>query len=176
MGAEGVVRPVATNVEFMRTIIAETFERFLHFGGDAALAAKLRAIVEARFDAVVPFSAGPVFAHDDVHTNNVLVVRDADGRLKLSGLIDFGNVRAADPIYDLAKCIFCSVHQAPSCAAPMLEGLCAARSSILIRSGALAYYTLIHRMMMWWWLRHIGEIAADEPHEIIDRLRETADA
>lgn len=170
--AEGVVRPTASHVEYMRAIIAETFERFAHFGGAAALAEKLRMIVEARFDAVVPFSTGPVFAHDDVHPNNVLVVRDAEGRLTLSGLIDFGNVRAADAIYDLAKCIFCSEHQAPGCGAAMLEGYGAIDHPD--PAGALRYYTLLHRMMMWWWLRHIGEIAADEPHGLIDDLRAMA--
>jgi Ser/Thr protein kinase RdoA (MazF antagonist) len=174
LGPEGVVRPVATNVEFMRAMIAETFERFAHFGGDAAMAEKLRRIMDAQFDAVVPFSKGAVFAHDDVHTNNVLVVRDASGRLAISGLIDFGNVRAADAVYDLAKCIFISQHQAPACRAPMLEGYGVIEHPD--PEGALAYYTLLHRMMMWWWLRHIGEIAADEPHDIIDRLRETAAA
>jgi len=174
VGARGVVAPVATNVDFMRAIITETFERFLHFGGDAALAEKLRRIVDARFDAVVPFSGGPVFAHDDVHPNNVLVVRDAEGRLELSGLIDFGNARAADAIYDLAKCIFCTAHHAPACRAPMLEGYGAIDHPD--PEAALAYYTTVHRMMMWWWLRHIGEIAAGEPNEIIDRLRETAAA
>jgi Ser/Thr protein kinase RdoA (MazF antagonist) len=174
LSAEGVMRPTASPVEYMRAIIAETFERFLHFGGDAALAQKLRAIVAARFDAVVPFSTGPVFAHDDVHPNNVLVMRDADGRLTLSGLIDFGNVRAADAIYDLAKCIFCSEHQAPGCGAAMLDGYGAIDHPD--PAGALQYYTLLHRMMMWWWLRHIGEIAADEPHGLIDDLRAMAGA
>ena len=172
VGAQGVIAPVATNAEFLRGTIAQTFERFVHFGGDAAMADRLRRIVESRFDAVVPFSAGPVFAHDDLHPNNVLVVRDGAGRLTLSGLIDFGNVRAADPIYDLAKCVFCSEHTAPGCGAPMLEGYGAVEHPD--PQGALDYYTLLHRMMMWWWLRHIGVIAADEPHEILDRLRETA--
>jgi Ser/Thr protein kinase RdoA (MazF antagonist) len=174
IGAKGVTRPLATNAEFMRAIIGETFERFLHFGGDVALAAKLRRFLEARFDAVVPFSEGPVFAHDDVHPNNVLVMREADGRLRLSGLIDFGNVRAADAVYDLAKCIFCTVHHAPGARGPMLKGY--GPIDHPDPEAALAYYAVIHRMMMWWWLRHIGEVGADEPHEIIDRLRETAAA
>ncbi|MBL6853477.1 MAG: aminoglycoside phosphotransferase family protein [Alphaproteobacteria bacterium] len=172
VGAQGVTRPLATNVEFLRAIIAETFERFVHFGGDKAMTRELRRIADARFDAVVPFSKGPVFAHDDVHPNNVLVVREAGGRLKISGLIDFGNARAADAVYDLAKCIFISQHQAPDCRRPMLEGYGAIDHPD--PESALAYYTIVHRMSMWWWLRHIGELAADEPHEIIDRLRETA--
>jgi len=174
VGPQGVIASVASNVEFMRATFADTFKRFVHFGGGAELAAKLRTIVDARFNAIVPHSAGAVFAHDDVHTNNVLVTRNVDGRVKISGLIDFGNARAADPIYDLAKCIFCTVHQAPAAAAPMLEGYGAIDHPD--PAGALAYYTILHRMMMWWWLRHIGEIAADEPHEILDALHETADA
>lgn len=146
VGPEGVVQPVETNVEFMRMMIPEAFERFVQAGGDPVLAQKLRAIVDSRFDAVVPFSTGPVFAHDDIHPDNVLVERDADGRLRLSGLIDFGNIRAADAISDLAKCIFNTVHMAPGARAPMLEGY--GPIDHPDPEGALAYYTLLHRMTM----------------------------
>ncbi len=174
LGASGVIAPVETNAEFVRAIAAETFDRFRHFGGDEALARQLERIVDDRFDAIAPHSSGAVFAHDDVHPGNVLAARGADGRLAITGLIDFGNVRAADAVYDLAKCIFCSVHQAPDCRAPMLEGYGAIDHPD--PEGALRLYTLLHRAMMWWWLRHIGEVAADEPHGLLDDLRAMADA
>lgn len=173
MSADGIVAPVATNTEFVRNIIADTFEKFLHYGGEAALARRLRQIVEERFDDIVPHSTGPVFAHDDFQPGNVLAATTADGSLSLSGLIDFGNARATDPVFDLAKCLFCSAHEAPG-------------SPTLIREGygpidhpdpeaALWYYTLLHRMIMWWWLRHIGVIPApDAPSGLLDDLRSMA--
>ncbi|KKB11575.1 hypothetical protein VE25_12020, partial [Devosia geojensis] len=82
----------------------------------------MRRIVEERFDDIVPHSTGPVFAHDDLQPGNVLAARTPDGSLTRSGLIDFGNARAADPVFDLAKCLFCSRHEAPDSPALILEG------------------------------------------------------
>ncbi len=156
--AAGVVTPAASNAEFLRTMFAESFDKFRHYGGDGALADRLAGIVAARFDAAV-HSKGPVFAHDDVHPGNVLAQRGADGRLRLSGLIDFGNARAADAVYDLAKCLFISEHMAPGCGAAMREGY--GPIDHPDPDGALWFYTLLHRMMMWWWLRSTGA-KADE--------------
>jgi Ser/Thr protein kinase RdoA (MazF antagonist) len=173
IGASGISRPVQTNAEFLRAIIADAFERFRDFGGDAVLARRLRVIVEDRFEDIVTHSAGPVFAHDDLHPGNVLVTKTADGTLALSGLIDFGNARAADAIFDLAKCLMCSMHQAPNCRKPMLEGYGAIDHPD--PEAALWYYTLLHRVIMWWWLRHIGVIpTANAPSGLIDDLQAMA--
>ncbi|MGK9232464.1 aminoglycoside phosphotransferase family protein [Inquilinus limosus] len=173
IGASGIKKPVGTNAEFLRPIIADAFERFRYFGGDAALAGRLRQIVEDRFDEIVPHSTGPVFAHDDLHPGNILVTQAADGTLTLSGLIDFGNARAADAVFDLAKSLFCSMHQAPDCREPILEGYGAIDHPG--PEAALWYYTLLHRMMMWGWLRRIGVIpTAGTPSGLIDDLQAMA--
>ncbi|UXN74727.1 phosphotransferase [Devosia sp. A8/3-2] len=91
--AQGIVDPLASNADFVRRMIEHSFERFAVMGGDPAVARRLREIVEARFVVIVPHSKGAVFAHDDLHPNNVLAVEDARGKLVLSGLIDFGNAR-----------------------------------------------------------------------------------
>jgi aminoglycoside phosphotransferase (APT) family kinase protein len=171
VGAKGVIKPLATNTEFVRTVAEDTFRRFREYGGDADLTRRLEKIFEERFE-LVAHSSGAVFAHDDVHPGNVLVARDAQGRLRLTGLIDFGNARAADSVYDLAKSIFCSEHQAPGCSDTMREGYGAIDHPD--PEGALWLYTLLHRAMMWWWLRHIGDVTADEPHGLIDSLHEMA--
>ena len=173
--ADGVRAPVATNAEFLRALIVDAFERFRHFGGNELLATQLRRILDSRFDQVVTQSAGPVFAHDDLHPGNVLVTEAADGTLALSGLIDFGNAHAADAVHDLAKCLFCAMHEAPNCRMPMLEGYGAIGHPD--PEGALWYYTLLHRVIMWWWLRHVGIIATtDAPSGLIDDLREMAES
>jgi len=173
--AHGLADPVGSNAKFLRAVIDRTFERFGHFGGDPVLTESLRAIVEMRFDDVVTHSAGPVFAHDDLQPGNVLVTPAADGTLHVSGLIDFGNAHATDAVYDLAKCLFCSLHHAPDCRTPFMEGYGTVDHPD--PAGAIAYYTLLHRMMMWWWLRHIGAIAKpDEPSDLIDDLRVMAAA
>ncbi|HEV7275136.1 MAG TPA: aminoglycoside phosphotransferase family protein [Devosiaceae bacterium] len=173
MDDSGIVAPAHTNVDFLRRIIGDAFERFQHFGGDAALAERLRAVVAGRFDEIAMHTAGPVFAHNDLHPGNVLVTQTADGSLVLSGVIDFGNAHAADAVFDLAKALFCSMHQAPNCRAPMLEGYGAIDHPD--PEGALWYYTLLHRMIMWAWLRQVEAIpAAETPSGLIDDLQEMA--
>jgi aminoglycoside phosphotransferase (APT) family kinase protein len=131
----------------------------------------LQSLAESQFDAIVPHSMGAVFAHDDLHPNNVLAVERPDGQLELSGLIDFGNAQAADAVFDLAKCLFCSAHEAPGCRGPMLEGY--GPIDHPDPTGALRYYTLLHRVIMWWWLRHVGVIPSpDAPSDLIDDLWE----
>ena len=115
---------------------------------------------------------GALFAHDDLHPNNVLAV-ETDGKLSLSGLIDFGNAHAADPVSDLAKCLFCCEHDAPGSTQHILAGYGPIDHPAPER--ALAFYTLLHRIIMWWWLRHIGVISApDAPSDIMDDLRRLA--
>jgi aminoglycoside phosphotransferase (APT) family kinase protein len=169
--AHGIVEPVATNGAFVRSFAAYSLGRFRHHDGDGALADRLAAVLDARFDAATQ-SAGPVLTHDDLHPNNVLAARDAQGRLRLTGLIDFGNARAADPIFDLAKALFCSEHDAPGATGPMLEGYGTINHPD--PQGALWLYTLIHRVTMWWWLRYIGVIPDGEQHALIADLREMA--
>ncbi|HEY4940501.1 MAG TPA: aminoglycoside phosphotransferase family protein [Rhizomicrobium sp.] len=153
IGARGIVKPYPTNADYMRAMFAEHFRKFRDFGGDAALTARLERAAAERFD-LVTHGKGPVFGHDDIHPGNVLAGRDANGRLRLTGLIDFGNARAVDGLSDLAKAIFCSAHQDPRSAAAIREGY-----GVLDHpdpDGALWLYTLLHRVTMWWWIRHVG--------------------
>lgn len=164
----------ASNVEYMHGYVDYVFPRFLEYGGDAVLAGKLRAIVERDFDAVVPESGPPVFAHSDLQPHNILVV-ERDGELNLSGLIDYGNVRADSAPMDLAKAIFCSEHDAPGSRAAILDGY--GPVDYPRPEQALAFYTILHRLTMWYWLRHIGILpSVDAPNDIIPALELTAAA
>lgn len=171
-GTDRIERPVATNGAYMRQVAAHAFDRFRHYGGDPALTARLAAIVAAGRD-VFEHSAGPVFAHDDLHPNNVLAQRDPSGQLRISGIVDFGNARAADAVFDLAKTLFICAHDAPGSEAAILAGYGAIDHPD--PGGALRLYTLPHRVVMWWWLRHVGQIGNGEPHELMTALAATAD-
>lgn len=171
--AQGIAAPLPSNAAYMRRLIEHAMTEFVAHGGNGVLAMRLRTILEEGFDAVVPHSKGAVFAHDDLHPNNVLAIEEVDGTLTLSGLIDFGNAQAADPISDLAKCLFCSEHEAPGCTPYILDGY--GPLDHPRPTAALEYYTLIHRVVMWWWLRHIGVIPTpDSPSDIMDKLRQAA--
>lgn len=167
--ANGIVDPTPSNAQFIRRLIEHSFERFAAMGADPSLSRRLRESVEDHFDRVVPYSAGPVLAHDDIYPNNILVLGSETDRLDLSGIIDFGNAKAADALFDLAKCLFCFEHDAPGSTPHILDGY----GAVDHPEPALAfwYYTLLHRVTMWWWLRHVGIIpTADAPSGIIDAL------
>ncbi len=170
-GPDGVIDAKASNADAMRWSFAYTFAQFRKYGADEALAVKLEAIVADRFDAMT-WSAGPVFAHHDFHPNNVLVARDANGALRLSGLIDFGNARAADAVSDLAAAIFFNEHEMPGSGPYILDGY--GPIDHPDPEGALWFYTLHHRLVMWWWLRHVGVIPDGEKHDLIRGLEAMA--
>lgn len=172
--ADGIVDPVSTNTVFVRNRLDGAMTRFRDHGADPELASRLRDIAESDFDAVVPRSRGAVLAHDDLHPNNVLAT-ETNGLLQLSGLIDFGNAHAADAVSDLAKCLFCSEHDAPGSTPYILEGYGPIDHAEPPR--ALAFYTLLHRLTMWSWLRQIGVLPTPEaPIDILDDLKRTTRA
>lgn len=170
-GEGGIVDRKASNAEYVGGIFAHSFDRFRHFGGDAALARQLEVIVAAHAD-VIAESRGAVFAHDDFQPNNVLAIRDETGRLLLTGLIDYGNARASDPTCDLAKALFCSEHDAPGSGAAILEGY--GPIDHPDPGAALCIYLLLHRLVMWWWLRHVGVIQPGERHDLMADLERMA--
>lgn len=170
-GDTGILAPKQTNEQFIDAVIGHAFNAFAEAGGDVELGRRLRAIVDRNFEPIVLHSAGPVFAHSDLHPNNVLATEDADGRLALSGLIDFGNAQAADAVFDLAKCLFCTEHDAPGSTPHILAGY--GPIDHPHPQAALDYYTHLHRLIMWSWLRKIGVLPTpDAPSDIIDALRE----
>jgi aminoglycoside phosphotransferase (APT) family kinase protein len=168
---DGLSDPVPTNTEYMNRRFTYSIGRFRHFGGDEALARKLEAIFASSADLFAE-SRGAVFAHDDFQPHNVLAERGADGRLHLTGLLDFGNARASDPVCDLAKALFCSEHDAPGSSPHILAGYGPIDHSD--PEAALRVYTLVHRVTMWMWLRHVGVIRDGEHNPLIDDLEAMA--
>jgi Ser/Thr protein kinase RdoA (MazF antagonist) len=117
----GIDKPRSTNADYMTVEFEDVFRRFRDLGGDADLGRHLQHLAEGSVDLLAE-SDGPVLCHDDFHQGNVLALRGGTGGLQLSGLIDFGNARAADKLFDLAKALFCSSHEDPRSHQPILEG------------------------------------------------------
>ncbi len=173
LDANGLVDPAPTNEAFITGLWSNLLERFRHYGADPALADRLNCLVVDRLP-LVRHSDGAVFAHDDMQPHNVLAERDGAGRLRLTGLIDFGNARAADPLFDLAKTLFCCEHDAPALRPPSARAT--ARSIILNRklpsgctcssiasrcgTGQVAEVNMV--------LRHVGVVPEGGPkHDLI---------
>ena len=170
--ADGIVDPIVSHSAYISRLWTVVLERFRHFGAERGLADRLDQIVSENLG-LVAHTSGPVFAHDDFQPNNILAERNGAGRLRLTGLIDFGNARAADATFDLAKALFCCEHEAPGSTRPILEGYGPIDHPDPQR--ALWLYTLIHRVVMWYWLRHVGVIADGEQHQLIADLHAMAE-
>ena len=161
--ADGVHNPQTSNADYMEGALRRALRQFRDRSGEAELARRLEAAARTRaplFEACI----GPAFCHDDFQQGNVLAERVDRETLRLSGLIDFGNTRAGDPLMDLAKATFCMGHEDPSSVAPLLEGYGDVDHPDV--EGALWLYTLFHRLEMWNWLTKLGA----EPRDILRDL------
>lgn len=161
-----------TNAAYVRVLADHAFGRFVEYGGDPGLSRALWDIFDRDFAEVVFEADRPVFAHDDLHPGNVLVAGVGE-ELSIAGLVDFGNARASTAIMDLAKTIFVCEHEMPGSGELILAGYGSIDHPNPAK--ALAFYTMLHRVIMWWWLRHIGVLAtADAEVDVMTALRVTA--
>jgi len=155
--ANGIQRPQPTNDDYMRAAFGRAFRQFREQGADESLTRRLEQSVQSRFH-LLQHSAGPVFCHDDLQQGNVLAACDRDGSLQLTGLIDFGNARAGDALFDLEKTLFCCGHEDPQSRKHLLSGYGAIDHPD--PEGALWLYGVFHRVSMWCHLTRWG-LASD---------------
>ena len=89
-----------------------------------------------------------MLCHDDCHYGNVLVARDG-GSWRVSGLCDFENVVAGDPLLDLAKTHCYSPRRSAATLAALAEGYGELRDGW---RETLDLYVLYHWLELWDWL------------------------
>ena len=157
--------------QFMRRLSRLAVTQFRRFGADRRLTRQLRKLL-ASSDRVFAASTGPVFAHDDLHPLNILAGRGEAGQLRLTGLVDFGNARAADPVFDLAKTMLMCDLELPGAGAAIRTGYGTIEHPE--PDEAVRAYMLIHAMLLWGWYRAIGTIAEGQPHEVMTTVLKMA--
>ena len=150
---DGIQRPLPGNDDYMRAAFEQAFRQFREQAGEETLTRRLEEKAQSRFE-LLQYSEGPVFCHDDLQQGNVLAAYGTNGSLQLTGLIDFGNARAADALFDLAKALFCCVHEDPRSREPLLTGY--GEIDHPDPEAALWLYSLFHRVSMWCWLTRHG--------------------
>jgi aminoglycoside phosphotransferase (APT) family kinase protein len=154
IGADGIMTPHVTNRAYITTQFARKLAEFERRGGDAGLA---RAVTAFAADGahLLDACAEPVLCHNDLHAGNVLARVDAAGAPRLTGVVDFENTQAADPLMDIAK------------AAYYLKS--GERDALLSGYGdngrpdvaeTLAYYHVYFVLVLWCWMAEIGNAAA----------------
>jgi Ser/Thr protein kinase RdoA (MazF antagonist) len=137
-----VTSPVATNLEYMRRRV----ERKVRSGPPA-----LREPLEAYFSEHEGAFAGcetAVLCHNDAHDANVLVVDE-----RITGLIDWENAVAADPILDLAKAWAFSDGRNDETLEALMEGYGRLRPDW---REAFDLYVVDHLLELWIWFAQLG--------------------
>jgi len=151
---DGIRRAQPTNDDYMRAAFDQAFRQFREQGGEDSLTRRLEEKALSRFH-LLQHSAGPVFCHDDLQPGNVLARYARNGSVQLTGLLDFGNARAGDAVFDLAKALFCCAHEDPRSREPLLAGY--GEIDHPAPAEALWLYTLFHRVVMWCSLTRAGD-------------------
>ena len=129
IGPNGVWTPHATNRNYMSSQFERKLMEFCERGGDPALAERLRVSIAARRH-LLHGAVVPRLCHYDLHAGNVLVT--ASRAPLLSGIVDFENATAGDPLMDVAKALYYFT--------PLEKP-----QDALKRSGLLAGYGVIER-------------------------------
>ncbi|MDQ3822088.1 MAG: aminoglycoside phosphotransferase family protein [Actinomycetota bacterium] len=160
-----VFEPHRTNLEYMRTQFEKKLARFGERGGDAALRRALERHVAEREELLAGCLCA-VFCHDDCHEANVLVAQDGDDAWRITGIVDFENAVAGDPLLDLAKTHAYSRRRSDRTLAALVDGYGELRDGW---RDALALYELYHSLELWVWFADLGRM--DELPAIADELR-----
>jgi Ser/Thr protein kinase RdoA (MazF antagonist) len=137
-----VTSPVATNLEYMRRRI----ERKVPSGPPDLRDSLARHFAER--EAAFEGCETAVLCHNDAHDANVLV---EDGRI--TGLIDWENAVAADPIFDLAKAWAFSDGRSDETLDALVEGYGPLRSDW---REAFDLYVVDHLLELWVWFHQLG--------------------
>jgi aminoglycoside phosphotransferase (APT) family kinase protein len=155
IGAKRIVTPHPTSRLYLSYQFQNKLKEFVERGGDASLAAKVANHVAAH-DELLDGCEHAVLCHNDLHAGNLLAIR-SDGGVRLTGVVDFENALAGDPLMDLAKAAF---YLKPDDRHALLEGY----GELNRERGAqtLAFYHLLFVLELWCWMARIDNRLALE--------------
>ena len=164
VGKDGVVQPHETNLDYMKYQFAKKLHEFNELGGDIGLRDASERYV-AEHEELLADCPRPAFCHNDCHYGNLLVLPDGHG-WRVSGLLDFENVVAGDPLLDLAKAHCYSRRRSETTLAALADGYGDLRRDW---RASLDIYVLYHWIELWDWLATSGQTEA--LGDIADEIR-----
>lgn len=90
-----------SNIEYMAYEFERKFCEFRRLKGDEPTIKAIEKVFESHKESFVD-SGMACLCHGDYHENNILVAKNGHG-LKVSGVIDFGMIKAANPLFDISR-------------------------------------------------------------------------
>ena len=151
LGVGEIIEPRPTNADYMGSQVEKRLRQFRELGGDGELHRRMVGYVRER-EGLFADADGPCLCHNDCHEANLLVTRDGSG-WKITGVVDFGNAVAADPLLDLAKTSAYSRWRSERRRDALAEGHGDLRDDW---RDAVLLYELYHRLELWWWFVSTG--------------------
>jgi hygromycin-B 7''-O-kinase len=152
--------PEPDNTAYMTRQFARKLREHRELDGDPGLHDAIESHVADRAG-LFASCPGPALCHNDYHAGNILVAEDENGTWSMTGLVDMENALAADPLLDIAKTFYYSVHYSGSDDAA--SGDEALWSGFLDGYGELPagwrdrvdLYRLYHALELWDWYASI---------------------
>lgn len=151
LGVGEIVEPRTTNSEYMSSQFEKRLQQFGELGGNARLQQRISAHVRERAG-LFAGDEGPCLCHNDCHEANLLVTHE-DGGWRITGVVDFGNAVATDPLLDLAKTSAYSRWPSERRRDALADGHGDLRDDW---REAILLYELYHRLELWWWFASTG--------------------
>jgi aminoglycoside phosphotransferase (APT) family kinase protein len=103
IGPDGVWTPHSSNYAYMSYQFDKKLREFPELGESPATTERVAEFVDAH-DHLLRECASPVLCHNNLHSENVLVTRDAT--LRVTGIVDFVGALAGDPLMDVARALY----------------------------------------------------------------------
>ncbi len=154
-----ILDPQTTNSQYMRRQFANKIDEF---HGDPELKQHIAQHVD-QHAALLEHDAQPVLCHNDFHEGNVLVDPNT---WQVRGFVDVENAIAADPLMDLAKTEYYSIHDDKAKLDGLLDGYGELPPDWRERT---TLYRLYHALELWDWFHSIGTV--DPLDSIAEDLR-----
>ena len=151
VGTHGVVEPHATNLDYMSFQFDKKLRQFAELGGDPGLGRTIEQHVAERLE-LLGGCPRPAFCHNDCHDGNVLVL-PSPTEWRVSGLLDFENVVAGDPLLDVAKRHYYARRPSEATLAALADGHGSLRDDW---RDAFQLYVLYHALELWDWFALLG--------------------
>lgn len=104
IGPKGIWTAHSTNHEYLTHQFQRKLKEFVERGGNAGLAQRIARHVADRAE-LLSARIQAVLCHNDLHAGNVLATV-SNGRLLLTGVLDFEGALAGDPLMDVAKALY----------------------------------------------------------------------
>jgi aminoglycoside phosphotransferase (APT) family kinase protein len=155
IGPHGVATPFASNRAYMSFQFEKKLTELVERGGASDLAGRLRHFVGQRAY-LLDGCASARICHYDFHPGNVLIEKK-DASSYLSGILDFENAIAGDPLMDVAKTLNYAVRDDETKRVGLLAGY-----GPIDRPNweeMLTLYRMYCVLELWCWMAQIGNTA-----------------